>query len=76
MFVATTPTVNLTATTSGGKIVIQFPTQDGSSYTLYSSGSLTSGWAAVGAAINGTGSTVSVTNFMTQAQQFYRVLVQ
>jgi hypothetical protein len=76
MLVAATPAENLTATTIGGKIVIQFPTQNGSSYTVYSSSSLTSGWAPVGAAISGTGSTVSVTNSMTQAQQFYRVLVQ
>ena len=76
MFVAVNPAVNLTATTGGGNIVIQFPTQNGSSYTVYSSSSLTSGWAPVGAAISGTGSTVSVTNSMTQAQQYYRVLVQ
>jgi hypothetical protein len=76
MFVAVNPTVKLTASTGGGKIVIQFPTQEGSSYTLYSSSSLTSGWAAVGSAISGTGSSVSVTNSMTQAQQYYRVMIQ
>jgi hypothetical protein len=76
MFVAVNPTVKLTASTGGGKIVIQFPTQEGSSYTLYSSSSLTSGWAPVGTAISGTGSSVSVTNSMTQAQQYYRVMIQ
>ena len=77
MLVAVTPSVNLAAAISGGSIVIQIPTQNGSSYTILSSSSLTGGtWSPVGSAIAGNGSTVSVTNSITQARQFYKVMVQ
>jgi hypothetical protein len=77
MLVPATPSVSLTAAISGGNIVVQFPTQSGSSYTVLSSSSLTGGsWQPVGSAIPGTGSPISVTNSMGQAQQYFRVLVQ
>lgn len=79
MFVPVTTAAKLAATIGGGNIVIQFPTQSGSSYTLLSSSSLTGGtWTPVSGAngVSGTGSTISVTNSMTQAQQFYKLEIQ
>jgi hypothetical protein len=76
MLVAVNPAVNLSASVSGGKIVLNFPTQPGSSYTLLESSSLTGGsWQPVGAAMSGSGSTLSVTNTTTQAQQYYKLLI-
>ncbi len=83
MLVTVAPSVSLAATIGApnskgvGNFVITFQTQNGSSYTVLSSSGLTGGtWSPVGSAIAGNGSTVSVTNLMTEAQQYYRVMVQ
>lgn len=77
MLVAVTTPLNLSASISQGNIIIQIPTQNGSSYTVLHNSSLTGGtWQALGSSIPGTGSMVSVTNQMSGAQQFYKVMVQ
>jgi hypothetical protein len=76
MLVAANPAVNLSASVSGGKIVLNFPTQQGSSYTLLESSSLTGGsWQPVGTAISGSGSALSVTNTVSAGQEFYKLLI-
>ena len=81
MFVATTPALSLTASPVGGfssvgSFVFSFLTQNGSKYTVLSSSSLGGAWVPVGSVINGTGSTVSVTNSTIAARQFYKVMIQ
>ena len=71
------PVVNLTATISGGNIQIQFPTQNGSTYTLLYSDSVNGGnWQPVGSGLSGNGSIQTVTDSLSQTQRFYRLLIQ
>lgn len=77
MLVQVSTPLNLSASISQGKILIQIPTQMGTNYTVLYNNSLTGGtWQTLGTSITGTGSTVTVTNSMTQTQQFYKVMVQ
>jgi hypothetical protein len=77
MFVSVGTQLKLSASVNQGKIVIQIPTQNGTSYTVLYNNNLTGGtWTPLGSSIPGTGSTVLVTNTITQAQQFYKVMAQ
>lgn len=76
--VATQPNApQLSASVSTGSIVINIPTQLGFTYTvMYKNHLSDSTWTPLGGGVAGTGSTVSVTNSMAQAQQYFKVSVQ
>lgn len=69
--------VSLTASLSGGKLNIVFPTEIGHNYTLlYSPSLLNPTWTAVESAIAGTGNPATTSVSMTGAQGYYVVSIQ
>jgi hypothetical protein len=78
MLAATTPDVILTATRSGGNIVISFPTQNGHSYQVEYKNNLSDpGWTPLGSAIAGNGSVQSASDSIGgRSARFYRIHVQ
>jgi hypothetical protein len=71
--------LNLTATISGGNIVISFPTHTGSSYQVQYKNNLSdTAWTSLGSAIAGNNAVQSATDPDTAASghRFYRVQVQ
>ena len=70
-------TVNLAASISGGNILLKFPTQAGSSYTvLYNSSLIGGSWTEVAGPIPGDGTTKTVTIGTSGSQGFYKLLIQ
>jgi hypothetical protein len=78
MLAATTPDVILTATRSGGNIVISFLTQNGHNYQVESKNNLSDpSWTPLGSAIVGNGSVQSASDSTNgRSARFYRVHVQ
>ena len=71
---ATAP--QITATASGGSVVLWFPTQDGHLYQVWAKNTLPDAtWTQVGA-VSGDGSVKSWGESVTQASRFYRLVVQ
>jgi hypothetical protein len=77
MLAATTPDVRLTASRSGGNIVISFATQAGLNYQVEYKDNLTdTNWLPLGSALVGNGSVQSATDSIVGSKRFYRVHVQ
>lgn len=81
MLVAVTPnSVIITPAVSGPNIVLSFPTQTGSTYTMYYKNDLTDPtWTQVvggGNPVTGNGLTQSVTDGLNQGHRFYRLTIQ
>ena len=78
MLAATTPDVILTATRSGGNIVISFPTQNGHNYQVEYKNNLSDLiWTPLGSAIVGNGSVQSASDSTVgRSARFYHVHVQ
>jgi hypothetical protein len=69
--------VSLTASVSGTNIVLSFPTQAGSTYTIYYKNNLTdSTWTSLGASVSGDGSIMSVLDGISESHRFYRLMIQ
>jgi hypothetical protein len=69
--------VSLTASLSGTNIVLSFPTQAGSTYTVYYKNNLTDPtWTQLGAPVLGNGSIMSVTDGISESHRFYRLTIQ
>ena len=67
----------LTATVSGGKITISFPTTTGSSYQVEFKNTLSdASWQPLGSAISGNNAVQSVQDTVSGSQKFYQVEVQ
>lgn len=64
--------INLTVTKSGNNAVVSFPTKAGSSYSVYSSTSLTGSWVLVNT-VAGNGSVKSVNDSIAGGARFYKV---
>ncbi len=70
-------TVNLAASLSGGNILLSFPTQGGSTYTIYYKNSLTDPtWSQLGSAVLGNGSIMTVPDAIGGGTRFYRLMIQ
>ena len=69
--------VSLSASLSGTNIVLSFPTQVGSTYTVEYKINLTDPtWTSLGSPISGNGSTMSVPNGVSGSARFYRLMIQ
>ena len=69
--------VSLTASKSGTNIVLSFPTQAGTTYTVYYKINLTDpAWSQLGAPVVGNGSIKSVTDGISGGTRFYRLMIQ
>jgi hypothetical protein len=69
--------VSLTASVSGTNIVLSFPTQAGSTYTVYYKNNLTdSTWTTLGASVSVDGSIMSVLDGISESHRFYRLMIQ
>jgi aryl-phospho-beta-D-glucosidase BglC (GH1 family) len=69
--------IALAASTSGGKIILSFPTQAGFTYQAEYKNNLTDGsWVPLGNAISGNGSIQSINDTMGQGSRFYHVRIQ
>jgi hypothetical protein len=69
--------VSLTASISGSSILIKFPTQNGSTYTVLYNNSLTGGsWQPLPPAVTGDGTVKTVTDAVGPSQRFYKLLIQ
>lgn len=69
--------VNLSASLSGTNIVLSFPSQSGSTYTITYKNSLTDvNWTPLGAPVSGDGSTKSVNDSLAGGARFYRLMIQ
>jgi len=69
--------VNLTASLSGTNIVLSFPSQGGSTYTVtYKNNLLDANWTPLGAPVTGDGSTKSVSDGLAGGARFYRLMIQ
>lgn len=69
--------VRLTASLSGANIVLSFPTQAGSTYTVYYKNNLTDPtWTQLGSPVSGNGSIMSVLDGISQSHRFYRLTIQ
>jgi hypothetical protein len=69
--------VSLTASLSGTNIVLSFPTQAGSTYTVYYKNNLTDPtWTQLGAPVLGDGSIMSVLDGISESHRFYRLTIQ
>ncbi len=74
MLVATTPPLELTATSSSGHIIISFPTQNSHTYQVMFKNSLSAAtWTPVNPSITGDGSVHWVTNSISGSTGFYTV---
>ncbi|MBW8864375.1 MAG: hypothetical protein JF609_05520 [Verrucomicrobia bacterium] len=69
--------VNLSASLSGTNIVLSFPSQSGSTYTVTYKNNLTdASWTPLGTPITGDGTTKSVNDSLTGGKRFYRLMIQ
>ncbi len=69
--------VKLTASLSGTNMVVSFPTQTGSTYTVYYKNNLAdTAWMQLGAQIPGNDSIISVTNGIQGSSRFYQLMIQ
>jgi hypothetical protein len=69
--------VSLTASLSGTNIALSFPTQVGSTYTVYYKNNLTDPtWTQLGAPVSGDGSIMSVLDGISESHRFYRLTIQ
>ena len=67
----------ISATLSGGNIVLSFPTESGFSYQVQHKGNLTdSSWNNLGNAVAGDGTSKSVSDPATGVKRFYRLEIQ
>jgi hypothetical protein len=78
MLAATIPDVILTATRSGGNIVLLLATQNGHNYQVEYKNNLTDpNWAPLGSPISGNGAVQSASDSTAgRSTRFYRVHVQ
>jgi hypothetical protein len=73
---ATAPAPSLSATVSGGKVILSLPTVTGSTYQVQYKNNITdTGWSSLGSAIVGNGATQSVQDSLAAANRFYRVQI-
>jgi hypothetical protein len=73
---ATAPAASLSATVSGGKVILSLPTVTGSTYQVQYKNNITdTGWSSLGSAIVGNGATQSVQDSLAAANRFYRVQI-
>jgi hypothetical protein len=69
--------VSLTASLSGTNIMLSFPTEVGSTYTVYWKNNLLDPtWTQLGAPVSGNGSIMSVLDGISQSHRFYRLTIQ
>ena len=69
--------VSLTASLSGTNIVLSFPTQAGSTYTVYYKNNLTDPtWTQLGDPVSGNGSIMSVLDGISESHRFYRLTIE
>ena len=74
---ASSGSITLTASISGGTITISFPTQSGLSYQLLYKNSLTDPiWTPIGSPVSGNGAVQSVSDTVGGSKRFYRVQIQ
>ena len=77
MLAATTPDLRLTASRSGGNIVISFPTVNGLNYQVEYKTNLTDlNWLPLGSPVAGNGLVQSVSDSTAGSKRFYRAHVQ
>ncbi len=77
MLVKTAPSPLLTASRSGGNLVISFPTQTGYSYQVQYKNSLNAAsWTSLGGALSGNNAVQTVNDPATIGSRFYRVQIQ
>ena len=70
-------TVTLTPSIRGNNVVLSFPTQTGFKYVVSYKNNLTDpAWTPLGAPVNGTGLTQSITDSLSQSQRFYVLTIQ
>jgi hypothetical protein len=68
---------SLTASLSGTNILLSFPTQAGSTYTVYWKNDLLDPtWTQLGAPVLGNGSITSVLDGISESHRFYRLTIQ
>jgi hypothetical protein len=73
--VSVSPT--LSVSTSGGNILLSFPTDSGKNYTILTNDTVVGGnWQPLGAPIAGDGSVKTVTNAVAGTKLFYRLQIQ
>jgi hypothetical protein len=69
--------ITLTATVSGGSVIVSFPTETGSSYQVeYKNRLADATWAPLGSPVSGNGSSQSVKDPTAGSSRFYRVQIQ
>jgi hypothetical protein len=77
MLVPAPPVFKVTATVASGQITLSFPTETGHTYTVVYKSTLNApSWTPLGSAVNGTGSTVTVSETISGSAGFYTVTVQ
>jgi hypothetical protein len=65
---------SLTATISGNNVLLSFPTQSGTKYTIYYKDNVGDAtWTPLGAAVSGDGTVQSVPDDLSQTTRFYRL---
>ncbi len=73
---AAAPAPTLSASVSGGKVTIVFPTRTGSTYQVQYKNNLTEvSWTSLGSAITGTAATQSVQDSSAGTSRFYRLQI-
>ncbi|MDR3460233.1 MAG: hypothetical protein P4N60_22625 [Verrucomicrobiae bacterium] len=69
--------VSLTASLSGTNILLSFPTQSGSTYTItYKNNLMDANWTPLGSPVTGDGSTKSASDGLAGGARFYRLMIQ